>query len=76
MGSVQKMLTQMKNRMLTIKTLTGGEGLTIRAKDLTGILEELCRSIIKSDEYQSKSRAEPLQLQVEHLQTLLYAKDQ
>lgn len=36
--------------MLSIKTLTGGEGLTIRAKDLNGILEELSRSIIKADE--------------------------
>jgi len=40
------MMTQMKNRMLQIKTLTGGEGVIIRVKDLTGILEDLCRSIV------------------------------
>lgn len=35
--------------MLSIKTLTGGEGIIIRSKDLTTIIEELCRGIVKYD---------------------------
>ena len=50
----------MKNRMLSIKTLTGGDGLIIRAKDLTDILNEFARNIIKSDELKTRTRTEHL----------------
>lgn len=66
----------MKNRMLQIKTLTGGEGLIIRAKDLTGILEDLCRAIIKNDEIEMRTRCEQLSIQISSLENLLYVKDQ
>jgi hypothetical protein len=56
------MLTQIKNRMLVIKTLTGGEGIIIRTKDLNSILEDLCRSIIKNGEIEMRTRCEHLSL--------------
>lgn len=73
---VQKMLTQIKNRMLVIKTLTGGEGIIIRTKDLNSILEDLCRSILKNGEIEMRTRCEQLSLQVLQYENLLYAKDQ
>lgn len=48
----------MKNRMLHIKTITGGDGLIIRVKDLQVILDELCRGIVKHNSIEMKSRAE------------------
>ncbi len=50
----------MKNRMLVTKALTGGEGYTIRGKDLTSILEDLCRSIVKYGEIEMKTRCADL----------------
>jgi len=44
--------------MLVIKTLTGGEGIIIRTKDLNSILEDLCRSIIKNGEIEMRTRCE------------------
>lgn len=73
---VQKMLTQMKNRMLVTKALTGGEGFTIRGKDLTLILEDLCRSIVKTGEIEMKTRCADLIQQIDFLQQMMYAKDQ
>lgn len=73
---MQKMLTQIKNRMLVIKTLTGGEGIIIRTKDLNSILEDLCRSILKNGEIEMRTRCEQLSLQVLQYENLLYAKDQ
>ena len=55
---VQKMLTMMKNRMLQIKTLTGGDGLIIRANDLTDILNEFARNVLKADELKVRTRQE------------------
>ena len=76
MAPVQKMLTMMKNRMLSIKTLTGGDGLIIRSKDLQDILNEFARNIIKSDELKMRTRTEQLSYIIERLTDLLYAKDQ
>ena len=73
---VQKMLTSIKNRMLVIKTLTGGEGIIIRTKDLNSILEDLCRSIIKNGEIEMRTRCEHLSLQIIQYENLLYSKDQ
>lgn len=72
---VQKMLTAIKNRMLVIKTLTGGEGIIIRTKDMNSILEDLCRSIIKNGEIEMRTRCEQLCLQIIQYENLLYAKD-
>lgn len=72
---VQKMLTQLKNRMLVIKTLTGGEGIIIRTKDLTTILEDMCRAILKNGEIEMRTRCEQLALQILQYENLLYAKD-
>lgn len=66
----------MKNRMLVTKSLTGGEGFTIRSKDLTGILEDLCRSIVKTGEIEMKTRCADLIQQIDFLQQMMYAKDQ
>ena len=65
----------MKNRMLSIKTLTGGDGLIIRSKDLQDILNEFARNIIKSDELKMRTRTEQLSYIIERLTDLLYAKD-
>lgn len=70
------MLTSIKNRMLVIKTLTGGEGIIIRTKDMNSILEDLCRSIIKNGEIEMRTRCEQLSLQIIQYENLLYAKDQ
>jgi hypothetical protein len=59
-GAVQKFLTQIKNRMLTIKTLTGGEGIIIRTKDLLTILDEFTRGIIKQGEIEMRTRCDNL----------------
>jgi L-lysine 2,3-aminomutase len=48
----------MKNRMLHIKTITGGDGLIIRVKDLQTILDELCRGIVKYNTIEMKTRGE------------------
>ena len=55
---LQKFLSQIKNRMLTIKTLTGGEGVVIILKDLLTILDDLARGIIKHGEIEMRTRAE------------------
>jgi hypothetical protein len=44
--------------MLVVNTLTGGEGIIIRTKDLNSILEDLCRSIIKNGEIEMRTRCE------------------
>lgn len=59
-GAVQKFLTQIKNRMLTIKTLTGGEGIIIRTKDLLTILDEFTRGVIKQGEIEMRTRCDNL----------------
>lgn len=51
----------MKNRMLHIKTITGGDGLIIRVKDLQTILDELCRGIVKHNSIEMKTRGEEYQ---------------
>jgi len=70
------MLTQLKNRMLTIKTLTGGEGIIVRTKDLVPILDELCRSIVINGEIEMRTRCEQLTSQITSYENLLYGKDQ
>lgn len=73
---MQKFLSQIKNRMLTIKTLTGGEGVVIRLKDLLTILDDLARGIIKHGEIEMRTRSEQLTAQISAYQSLLYGKDQ
>lgn len=60
MESVQKFLTTLLKRMLPIKNVTGGESLIIRVKDLTQVLEDFTRNIIKDDEVAMRSRCEYL----------------
>ena len=50
--------------MLTIKTLTGGEGVVIRLKDLLTILDDLARGIIKHGEIEMRTRSEQLYAQI------------
>lgn len=61
--------------MLPIKTLTGGEGLIIRTKDLSSVLEEFSRTIIKNGEVEMKTRCEFLSSQITSYEDMLYAKD-
>ena len=75
-GPIQKFLSQMKNRMLSIKNLTGGEGVMISKKDLLTILDDLCRSLIKSGEIEMRTRCQQLTAQITAYQDLLYGKDQ
>jgi hypothetical protein len=58
-----------------VNTLTGGEGVIIRTKDMNTILEDLCRSIIKNGEIEMRTRCEQLSLQLIQYENLLYAKD-
>ena len=46
--------------MLPIKTITGGEGIIIRTKDLTSVLDEFSRTIIKNGEVEMKTRCDYL----------------
>lgn len=59
------MLTQMKNRMLVQKNYTGGEGCTIRTKELSNLLEEFCRSIVMNGEIEMRTRCEELSYQIQ-----------
>ena len=58
LGPMQKMLTQLRNRGLSITTLTSGAGVVISTKDLYEILEDCCRGLCKSGEVEMKSRTE------------------
>jgi len=42
--------------MLKINTLTGGDGIIIRTKDLLQILDEFTRGIVKSGEIEMRTR--------------------
>jgi len=46
--------------MLTIKTLTGGEGIIIRTKDLLTILDDFTRAVIKHGEVEMRTRCDSL----------------
>ncbi len=52
------MLTQFKNRMLEIDTITSGKGVIISTKDLTECLKECARSIVKNGEMEMRTRCE------------------
>jgi hypothetical protein len=66
----------MKNRMLSYRQLTGGEGVIIRNKDLQSIIEEFTRSIVKDGEVEMRTRCESLHIQIQTYEDLLYQKDQ
>jgi len=69
------MLSQFKNRMLEIDTITSGKGVIISTKDLTECLRECARNIIKSDEFEMRTRCEFLSNQIIHYENTLYHKD-
>ena len=75
-SAVQKLLTQIRNRCLLVNNVTSGEGMLIRTKDLSQILQEFSRQIVKQGEIEMRTRAEYLGKQINHLQDLLYTKDQ
>ena len=52
------MLTQFKNRMLEIDTITSGKGVIISTKDLTECLKECARNIVKNGEMEMRTRCE------------------
>lgn len=62
--------------MLTIKTLTGGDGIIIRTKDLIGILDDFTRGIVKNGEIEMRTRCDNLTYQITSYENLLYSKDQ
>jgi hypothetical protein len=62
--------------MLSIKTLTGGDGIIIRTKDLIGILDEFTRGIVKNGEIEMRTRCDNLTSQITSYENLLYSKDQ
>lgn len=74
-GPLQKMLTQFKNRMLEIDTITSGKGVIISTKDLTECLKECARSIVKNGEMEMRTRCEFLSNQIIHYENTLYQKD-
>ena len=48
----------------------------IRTKDLSQIMQEFSSQIVKQGEIEMRTRAEYLGIQINHLQDLLYTKDQ
>jgi hypothetical protein len=65
----------MRNRCTEVETLTSGPGMVFTVKDINDILFEFCRTIIKDQEKQFKSRSETSHLIEENYRGLLYAKD-
>lgn len=74
--AVQVLLTKMRNRSTEVETLTSGPGMVFTIKDINDILQEFCRSTIKDQEKQFKSRSETAFLIEDNLRNLLYFKDQ
>ena len=63
--SIQKMLTQIRNRSVEVQTITSGLGIVISAKDLKDCLEECCRSLVKHGEIEMRTRCEHLTLMID-----------
>jgi hypothetical protein len=63
--SIQKFLTQIRNRSLEVQTITSGKGIIISSKDLRDCLEECCRSLVKHSEIEMRTRCEHLSLMVD-----------
>lgn len=66
----------MRNRCTQIETLTSGPGIVFTIKDVNDILLEFCRTTVKEQEIQFKSRFETSFIVESHLKDLLFAKDQ
>jgi hypothetical protein len=65
----------MRNRCTQVETLTSGPGMVFTIKDLNDILLDFCRTVVKDNEKQFKSRTESKFLVEEQYRDLLYSKD-
>ena len=69
-------MTRLKNRGTEVDTLTSGPGYVFTLNDINDCVSTLSKGILKYAEQELRSRCEIFAKQSNHLQDMLYVKDQ
>lgn len=75
-GPVQSFLTRLKNRCTEVETLTSGPGLVFTLKDFNDCVRQMSKGLVKYCEVELKTRSETMTVRVQHLEHLLYSREQ
>ncbi len=73
---VQSFLTRLKNRCTEVETLTSGPGLVFTLKDFNDCVRQMSKGLVKYCEVELKTRTETHTLKVQHLEHMLYRREQ